>query len=294
MLEEIGAISKAKLLQLERQFEQQRYQIELRGLQDSRALVDPRRDPQKYQQINLQIEELERQHQARLNAIDRAALAQRNRYWDQSSQVIAQGFAKIVTMDGSLRDNLISTWKSLVGVVQQVIEEIVQHWITAFLIRIGLEKTAGQSGIMTEAAKAGAGGVASMAAAPFPINTTAPAFGASMFAAAASYSAVNAAEKGDWDVREGLYHLHENEMVLPAWAASPLRTMLTGGANDQAPFGRPGGSHSENHDGDAHYHYSPHLHGTFADWDQMIRNSDRDARRWFARQVRHGRVKRAA
>jgi hypothetical protein len=44
-----------------------------------------------------------------------------------------------------------------------------------------------------------------------------------------------AAEKGDWNVREGLYHLHEREMVLPAWAAEPLRNMISsrGAANTQ-------------------------------------------------------------
>jgi hypothetical protein len=44
-----------------------------------------------------------------------------------------------------------------------------------------------------------------MAAAPFPINLTAPAFGAMMASNALGYIGMASAEGGDWNVSEGLY-----------------------------------------------------------------------------------------
>ena len=49
----------------------------------------------------------------------------------------------------------------------------------------------------------------------------------------------SAAEKGDWNVREGLYHLHESEMVLPSWAAQGLRGMIGSGTSPAANFNAP-------------------------------------------------------
>lgn len=57
-----------------------------------------------------------------------------------------------------------------------------------------------------------------------------------------AFAPLASAEGGDWQVREGMYNLHKDEMVLPAWAASPLRSMIQSGntptipsaANDQS------------------------------------------------------------
>jgi hypothetical protein len=102
---------------------------------------------------------------------------------------------------------------------------------------------------------AGAGGVASMAAAPFPMDTTAPEFGATMKAAALT---VASAEGGMGTVPydNAPFLLHKNEMVLPANLASPLRSMLqTRGMNDNSAPGQTMGG------GDTHVH----IHATDAD-----------------------------
>ena len=96
---------------------------------------------------------------------------------------------------------------------------------------------AGTAAIANAAAQAGAGGVASMAAAPFPLDLTAPAFGASMAAAALSFGTLKTASGGDVQVKPGMYELHKDEMVLPEWAATPLRQSLLGGGTPS--FGAP-------------------------------------------------------
>jgi len=107
----------------------------------------------------------------------------------------------------------------------QKLVELLAHHFSFFAAILGIETTtAATQGTLhaTEAAAqlaadkvkaaslaglAGAGGVASMAAAPFPIDLTAPAFGAQMAAAAAGFGVF---EKG------GIVSvLHHGEMVLP-------------------------------------------------------------------------------
>jgi hypothetical protein len=64
---------------------------------------------------------------------------------------------------------------------------------------------------------AGAGGVASMAAAPFPIDLTAPAFGASMAASAAAFGAMATLAVGTNEVpNDMIAQIHAGERIIPA------------------------------------------------------------------------------
>ena len=78
---------------------------------------------------------------------------------------------------------------------------------------------------------AGAQGLASFAAAPWPIDIGAPAFGAAMAASAASFGSV-ASAAGGWErvpVDGMMTQLHKDEMVLPKHVADPIRQMAQGG-----------------------------------------------------------------
>jgi hypothetical protein len=212
----------------------------------------------------------------------------------QFSATFADHISKMITLQEGWKQGLIGIYQGLVGTVASVLQQIIQQWVAAFLTKLLLGKQEAGQDVANQVAAAGAGGVASMAAAPFPINMTAPAFGASMAAAAASFGTIAAAEGGDWNVKEGLYHLHENEMVLPSWAASPLRSMIQATDNPsfmlqhsdptKAPATTPQGG------GDMHYHYSPTMNHHETTWEQLMRSGDRDARRWFKQQWRAGRL----
>jgi TP901 family phage tail tape measure protein len=295
---EIGRSTKAKLIVQERQFEAQRFQIRRQALMESLRLaqLDPNTSPAKLREIQNQVEDLERQHQAKLTQIDRQAAMQRTQIQRSAINQVGQAFgdhiSKMITLQEGWREGLIGIYQSLIQTVASVIQQIIQQWIVAFLTKLILGKQEAASSVASYVGQAGAGGVASMAAAPFPINLTAPAFGASMAAAAAGFGAVAAAEGGDWMVKPGLYELHKDEMVLPAWAATPLRSMISGGAAPGSPLANARGDAtraSSKHESNFELHQ--HLNYQSANLKELLRGSARDMRRWVENQVRNGSLK---
>jgi hypothetical protein len=85
--------------------------------------------------------------------------------------------------------------------------------------------------VVRASGRAGAEGTASFAGAPWPIDLGAPAFGASMAAAALAFGSVASASRGwgnvPYDDMPTL--LHKNEMVLPAPIAKKVRDGSGGG-----------------------------------------------------------------
>jgi hypothetical protein len=299
--EEMGRVSKGKLLQEERQFQNQMYQIDLQALQREKALIDPLHDPVAFQKINLQIEQLERQHQQKLTQIDRQATLQRTQVArtaiQQTSQAWGQAVGQFMTGQITLHDALIQSWQGMVQAIGNAISSIVENWIqqqlTALILGRAHSMAAGASEIGTNAAVAASGAYAATAAIPYVGPELAPAAAATAYAGAISWIGAVSAEGGDYNVREGLYHLHENEMVLPAWAASPLRGMIESSQSPsfmlahadatKAPAGGGGG-------GDSHFNYQPTINHHDASWDRMIQRDSRDARRWFKSEWRAGRL----
>ena len=96
-----------------------------------------------------------------------------------------------------------------------------------------------------------------MAAAPFPLNMTAPAFGASMFAAANAYGAMGAVpgfDVGAWNIsKDQLAVVHSNEMIIPSNIASGMRSMFTAAANGNMPISQ--GANDRGSGGDTHFHF---------------------------------------
>jgi len=111
-------------------------------------------------------------------------------------------------------------------IVQHVLMAAAQKLMDALGLSTHLASISGQIAAnkalaLSQAGLAGAGGVASMAAAPFPIDLTAPAFGAAMEAAAASFALF---ERGGI-VPAGL---HAGEMVLPSHISTFIQTAAAG------------------------------------------------------------------
>jgi hypothetical protein len=370
--EQLGLTTKGQLLQQERQFEDERYAIDLAALERRKALIDPDRDPIAYEQISAQIEALEQQHQQKLTAIDRQAMIARTEVGREYASAFANasisGLDGILSKTKSWQQAMAGIYQSLVQTFEGQLQKMLTNWIvthvfmtsaeraqlaaqtaahaaseatktaattTGVATRAGVENTGFFAKLLsllgislgahtgTETAKtgatiagatsrataettaatataaaqlatnvalaasysgvAGAAGVASWAAAPWPVDAGAPAFGASMAAAAAGFGSIAAAEGGDWDVGEGLYHLHEKEMVLPAWAANPLRSMLSEGS---APAGAGGGQ------GGVHLHYSPTINDRQQTGLRQLLASEGGAMIDFLnRQVRDGKLK---
>lgn len=126
------------------------------------------------------------------------------------------------------------------------------------------QKVAAAAQVASLAGLAGAGGVASMAAAPFPIDLGAPAFGASMAAAAAAFGTVASAAGGWGEIPEDqMAVVHKKEMILPASIAEPLRGALAGKTSAAGLLGATSKAadnlRTENNTATTHLDYRPNI-----------------------------------
>lgn len=184
--------------------------------------------------------------------------------WKQYSQRIAGAVQNatnsILFQHQSLRSGLASIAESIGETfIEAAVMKPLEKWIaaegeklTASLTTMTTQSTAEETqratntaadiadktaGVIRAAGLAGAQGTASFAAAPWPIDIGAPAFGVAMAATAASFASMASAEHG-WErvPADGMMtQLHKDEMVLPAHVANPVRDMAKrgGGSGDE-------------------------------------------------------------
>ena len=234
---ELGLITQADLLARQTTFENQRAAIALQGLKERQtiALADPDRNIVELEKIQQDIQQAERQHQLRLGEIRRGAVLDAQKYTLGAVSSLSSGFQNVFAqaMQGSLslRGVVQGTFAAVGNVVTQALSKMAADWLAMKLANLLIGKTTAASTIAQSAAEAGAGGVASMAAAPFPVNIGAPAFGAEMSLAAMAFGSL-ASASGGYDIPGTLNpitQLHAREMVLPAKHADVIRAMADGG-----------------------------------------------------------------
>lgn len=234
---QLGAATNEQLIELERQHEERKTQIRREALQIKLAEINPERDPEAYAKVNLQIEELEAEHQKKMTGIQRKATIENNKYFTGTMQTIQSGFAKTfaqvmqgqLTLSGAVK----AMFQTVMGAVVNMLAEMAAKWLMTKIMEVTVGKTAAVAGIQQQAALAGAGGVASWAAAPWPINMGAPAFGAAMFGAAEAFGAAAAAPGfavGAWNIPDdGITKVHKGETILNAQDAENFRLAREGG-----------------------------------------------------------------
>jgi hypothetical protein len=340
---QMGVETDGRLIDEERNFENQRYQIQLQAAQRALSVVDPSRDPVKYQQINNQIEALEGQHQLKLTQIDQQAALQRTAIERNAIGSIASSWGSAIGKMMTGQATFVSTVRSMFIGLQQAIGnalgQMIQNWLTRKLSALLISKAADTSAAAAETAHAaattaaklasitsittatissnaamaasniaaskataaaviptqigiaGASGVASFAAAPWPIDMGAPAFGASMAAAAASLGSVAMYDVGAWNLsKDQLAMVHSGEMIIPADMAGGMRSLFKGAANGNAPIAA-----NQNGGGDTHIHYSPVIHERErVGLKQLLANDSRTMLEFIHRSVRDGKLKLAS
>lgn len=230
----LGQITKAEMLEQERLFEEQRNQIQRQALTDRLATADPTRDPVLYAQLLSELENLEAQHQLRMGQIRGQAMQEQQAMSKQIGSSLESGFARVFSQIGTSITSIGGLMKAMGQVVLQtfvqLLSQMAAKWLVNEVLMKGISKVAAIGEITASAGKAGAGGVASMAAAPFPLNLGAPAFGASMSALAMSFAPMASASAG-FDIPAGvnpITQLHQREMVLPAKHADVIRSLADG------------------------------------------------------------------
>lgn len=233
---EAGEITRAQELSGLLELEQRRFEFDQADLE--RSANNAGLDVLQRQQANEQLELLEIQHGQRMGDLQAQMTAQIARPWKQIFGSINAGFQGVLQSafrgTATIGSTLRGLAASVLNAFTDMAAQIAARWLTLKIASLIFNKTA----VLGEVAKAGAGGVASMAAAPWPLNMTAPAFGASMAALAASYLAIPAAA-GGYDIPRGINPLvqaHGGEMILPSKHADVIRALADGGGN--------GGGHS--------------------------------------------------
>ena len=263
-----GKISAAQLLQIHNDLAHQKLAADVAYFKAKQALDAGDVNAEKRDAAQIVVAHLKASQQ--MSADLDKSLKDGERRWKQYSQRIAGEMQNAVNamlfQHQTLRNSLASVGESI---AETFIESVVDRPLQAFIagegeklaaaIGFGASKTSAEAvqhaastatdvadktaAVVRASGVAGAQGIASFAAAPWPIDLGAPAFGASMAAAALGYlSMVSAA--GGWErvPADGmLTQLHKDEMVLPAHIANPMRDMVRGG-------GAGGGTH--------HYHYT--------------------------------------
>ncbi|WP_422057312.1 hypothetical protein [Sphingomonas sp.] len=235
---EMGISTQAELLQIERAAEQQSHAVRVRALRDQAALATKSNDLERAREYYRQIEELTRTHQSKLNQIERAATLQRTiiqrNAINSTAQLWGQNISRLLTLQQSFGETIRNLYVGMVGIVADALASIIAQWLAkklaALIIGGAAEKASGVATITSEAAKAGAGGTASMAAAPFPLNLGAPAFGAAMAGIAMGYQAMLAVPGfavGAKNLsKDQLAVVHSGEMVIPAAEAGGWRRVM--------------------------------------------------------------------
>jgi hypothetical protein len=232
--QQLGVQNAQRTLQLEQQFETRRHQIQLQTLQAKRALemMNPDKNPVTLNQLNLQIEKLEQQHQIRMNAIRRQGFVQQKQHItgliSASTQSMQQSLAGMLSMTTSLSEGMRGMFAGVLNAGTNMLAELAAKWIQQKLMEMVYGKTSALSQIGANAATAGSGAYAATAAIPVVGPAMAPAAAASAYAGALSFTGLIPSAAGGFDIPAGinpLTQLHEREMVLPAKHADTIRNL---------------------------------------------------------------------
>lgn len=262
----LGTMSAAQSLSAKRALNQQMMQIDIDLIQAEKTarlaalnaeLANEKLPLQEQKKINDQIIAETKKFDDQLVLLNKqknAKLTNDTRSLQQTMlatyQQIAKGFGdsigRMLTFQQGFATTFKQMWQNIQQVAAQAISRMVQNWIMGLVVKDAATKTSAAVSILHSAKEAAAGAWASVVHIPIIGPILAPIAAAAAFAGTMAFAS---AEGGDWQVRGGPYMLHKDEMVLPAWAASPLRTMITSGnapkvaANDFAGGG-----------GDTHIH----------------------------------------
>ena len=230
-------ISVARMLDLEQGFEAKRYQIKMQSLLEEEALLaaSPDRNPTALAALHAQLEDLERQHQLRVQQIKGRATIEQNKGMRDMYSNMQSGLQSVIagTLNGTmrLRDIFKNLFSVVAGAVVEMLAKTAAQWAMNFVLEKTLGKASAISQIMANAGVAGAAATASAAAIPVYGWAIAPEAGIAASAAAMSYLPM-ASARGGYDIPSGvnpITQLHEREMVLPQKQADAVRNMAEGG-----------------------------------------------------------------
>lgn len=147
--------------------------------------------------------------------------------------------------------------------------------------------------IGANAAKAASGAYAALAGIPIIGPVLGAAAAAGTFAAVLAFGAFASAKGGQVQVPyDGqMTELHKDEMVLPAWAANPLRANLrASGSNQVFNTASAAGSAAREHSISNTFNFQPQHSHQNADLEQLLRTQGKSFRKWINNEHRNGTI----
>jgi hypothetical protein len=243
--ESMGMITSQQRIKLEADADQQIYQKRLALLQETITLhADDVAAVQKAQEQIVALNDAEAQRVLKVQ--QDTALAVKQLYqgvYDSIANSFSQNITKMIQGTETLKQALGNIWQTIISQILGFFLKMATDWIAKQLLMTVTQqsqnatqttsvltqlttiaaatKAATTSNSLMYAGMAGAAGTASFAGAPWPIDLGAPAFGASMYAAAAAYAPLDI---GAWNIpHDGMAPLHAGESVVPKDFATGLR-----------------------------------------------------------------------
>lgn len=320
--------------ELERQHEERLFQIRSQAIKDQLAL-DGLREPEKRRLLadleimeaehNSKMSQMAAQRQNEITRFNNETQRQVRQQWQDALQPIGQAF------DGLLQGMLQGTTSFKQGYIQMMdqlvsgfVSRLVQmgtNWLVMELTKTSATQaqegirmvttqsaaatstaaaaTAGTTQVATNAAVGASGAFASVSQIPVIGPFIAPAIAAGAMAAIMGFGRLISA-RGGADIGSGvnpMAQLHEEEMVLPAHIANPLRSMLAGPRTSglAASAGNAGAQMRESmssvRGGDSNFYYQPNNSLSDAKFDEMLRRDGRQMRKWLKNEMRNGNLK---
>jgi len=232
--EALGQISAEKKLEGLRQLQEREFQSKLQAMLDLATIYE--QDEVKYQEHLNRIEQLKERHRLDMNKIDGQIRVQSMKVWRDIGNAIESAFSTAVkgvimgtqTMGQAMRNMAQSVLLAMLDIGVKLLSQALVNAI----IGVKIEQEAAVAKISAHAGVAASGAAASVAAIPFAGWAMAAGVAAATFAMVKSYAgnAISAAQ--GFDIPRGINpitQLHQEEMVLPAHLANPLREQLTEG-----------------------------------------------------------------
>lgn len=261
LLFNLGAITKADLLQQEADYQKSMYDVARQALEQKRDLIDPTKDPLAAAQVNMQLLEQERTFQ-----LARRRLV--NEITTEKSQPMSNVFATMEQQGVSFFNNMLTrttTWKSAMGsafrsiglsFVQEAVTKPMVAWImketgmtAATTAGVAVRSAAEIGGaavsttttaatattnITTSAFETAANVYKSISAIPYVGPFLAPAMAIAATGTVLALVGKIASASGGYDIPSGvnpLVQAHAEEMILPAKYANGFRNIIEGGGS---------------------------------------------------------------
>lgn len=256
----LGELTCSKMIELERSFEDRRYQIKFNALQQQLRLQEqsPDRNPVTLAQLHAQIEDAERKHAEVMGQINDRAAQDSLAPWQQMTSGLRSSyedaFAGVIGYTSTVQGALAKAWQATLTAFAQFVARKVGLWLTgetaqtAATVEGNAARTtsnwwaATQSvmanawsaikNIAIHAWEAAAAVYSSIASIPYVGPVLAPVMAIAATGAVLGFAGHIASARGGYDIPAGVNpvtQLHEKEMVLPQKQADAVRQMAENG-----------------------------------------------------------------